>query len=599
MRERLADATRRGFRRLVGALHSKRLQIVFHRSSEPPESRIVDQQRAGKIVGHLLAEGWLTSSSVITPRPASTHQLLRVHDMSYLESLDAPEGMARVFGRDDMRHKTAAGYLEAQRWATGGTVIAARRALKLRGRGGVVANLGGGFHHANRDHGHGFCAFNDVAVALASLRAHGFSGRVLVVDLDVHHGDGTRQIFAADDRVLTCSIHATSWNEQPARHNIDVALGLAVGDRQYLQTVEDTVAEAFERAEPELVFYVAGVDVANDDRLGSWRITADGIMQRDRFVLSQAPNVPVVLLTAGGYGPGAWRYTARTLVWLLSGRDEPVRADVERSLERFRHIKDSLEPRALSGMDPFAITVDDVLGDLGEPSAQRRALGYYTRYGIELALARYGLFKHVNGRGYEHVKLELTPNTGIGDRVQLFTDDDEHLLLIELVVKLVRDDPPHAFLHIEWLLMQDPRAQPSDGRPLLPGQEHPGLGCLDLIIGVLVMACERLDLDGVTATPSHYHIAAQARGLMRFLHPDDEAYFAVLGELTKPLPLHHAAALIASGGIVDEATGKSVDWHATKMVLPVSKRMKDELEDRSYEDSVQQAVTALQFRIAD
>ena len=113
------------------------------------------------------------------------------------------------------------------------------------------------------------------------------------------------------------------------------------------------------------------------------------------------------------------------------------------------------------------------------------------------------------------------------------------------------------------------------------------------------MACERLELDGVTATPSHYHIAAQARGLMRFLQPEDEAYFAVLGELTKPLPLHDAAELIANGGIVDEATGKAVDWHATKMVLPVSKRMKDELEGRSYEDSVQETVAALHFRIRD
>ena len=186
---------------------------MFHSASEPPQSEIVDRARARKVLGHLDAEGWLAGGDIITPRRVSAHQLLRAHNASYLSKLDTPEGMARVFGVDGMPARDAEGYLEAQRWATGGTVEAARCALKMRGRGGVVVNLGGGFHHAHRDHGHGFCAFNDVAVAIASLRAHGFAGRVLIVDLDLHHGDGTRRLFAADDRVVTCSIHAVPWDE--------------------------------------------------------------------------------------------------------------------------------------------------------------------------------------------------------------------------------------------------------------------------------------------------------------------------------------------------------------------------------------------------
>lgn len=594
----VVDATRRGGRRVLGALRSKRTRVVFHPGYETPASEIADHHRARKIVGYLEAEGWLSARQLLRPQPATIRELLRVHDADYLASLDRPGGMARVFGLETLSRSAAAGFLEAQRWATGGTVAAAKLARKLRGRGGVVVNLGGGFHHAHREHGAGFCALNDVAVAIAALRAEGFSGRVLVVDLDVHHGDGTRRIFAEDDRVVTCSIHATSWDERPARRSIDVALGLAVGDDPYLEAVARTIPEAFDLADPELLFYVAGVDVAEDDRLGSWMVSPEAVLRRDRLVIEQRPRVPTVMVLAGGYGEEAWRHTARTLVWLVSGKDAPVLGSVERSLARFRRIKESISPAQLTG-DPFELTEADLMGDLEEGMGEHRILGFYTPYGIEVALERYGLLEHLRTRGYDQVAIECARATDFGDRIRVSSGDAERFLLIELVVKIVRDVADLALLDIEWLLLQDPRREPTKERPLLPGQEHPGLGCLALIVGMLMMACERLGLDGLLFTPSHYHVAAQARGLLRFLAPEDEAFFVALGEVTRPLPLHRATQLVADGAIVDDATNEPLTWRPARMCYAVSDTMKRALADPAYERTVRERVAELHFRRAD
>jgi hypothetical protein len=306
------------------------------------------------------------------------------------------------------------------------------------------------------------------------------------------------------------------------------------------------------------------------------------------MVIEHSPRVPVVMVTAGGYGPEAWRYTARTLVWLLSGRDEPVHGLAERSLQRFRRIKESLSPTELFG-DPFQITEADLLGDLEEGLGEHRVLDHYTPYGIELAFERYGLLAHLEKEGYPDVEVECSRATGFGDRVRVYTADEEHLVLMELVVKVERDIEPYRLLDIEWLLLQNPRAQPTPERPLLPGQDHPGLGCLELVVGMLVMACERLELDGLLFAPSHYHVAAQASGMLRFLEPADQAFFVALGEVTKPLPLHEATKLVADGRICDAETGEPVAWRAKRMFFPVSARMKEAFASPEYEEAVREA----------
>src|SRR5262249_1369177 len=146
-------------------------------------------------------------------------------------------------------------------------------------------NLGGGFHHARRDRGQGFCLFNDVAVAMAALRRSGFTGRVLVVDLDLHDGDGTRSLFAADPTVFTYSVHNRNWDDAAAVGTAAIELGSGGGDARLLATVGETLPPIVAAHRPELVVYLAGCDPAADDGLGDWQLTLDGMLARDRTVV--------------------------------------------------------------------------------------------------------------------------------------------------------------------------------------------------------------------------------------------------------------------------------------------------------------------------
>ena len=166
---------------------------------------------------------------------------------------------------------------------------------------------------------------------------------------------------------------------------------------------------------------------------------------------------------------------------------------------------------------------------------------------------------------------------------------------MELVLDEVVLDASARLLSIEWLLLQDPRRRPDPEHPLLPGQKHPGLGCLRIVIGMLVMACERLGFDGVTVVPSHYHVAAQARRLMSFWDPADEAAFIAIGKATQGMNLFQASIAIAEGDVVDVA-GRVVSWKPSRMVLPVSAALRERLDGPGYARAVEDAARAMSLR---
>src|SRR5689334_19388966 len=195
----------------------------------------------------------------------------------------------------------------------GGTLAATRLALDGPG---IAVNLGGGLHHAFANRGERFCVYNDVAAAIAELRSRGIGSRVLVVDLDLHDGDGTRSIFSGDPSVHVFSIH--NHTTAPVTESSTVIeLGDGVGDDAYLEAVRTHLPPVFGTFKPELVYYLAGTDPAADDQIGDWKITAGALLERDRFVLSCVnqgdPKIPLVIVLAGGYGMNAWRYSARFL----------------------------------------------------------------------------------------------------------------------------------------------------------------------------------------------------------------------------------------------------------------------------------------------
>lgn len=597
-----AREVRRGLRSVAVRVRPRPATLLYHPIFRAPPTVAVDPRRAEKILSHLVHEGWLAPSQIVVPDALPIEALVRAHGIEHLAKLDDPAVVARALGEGDpLPLEAASSLVLAQRWATAGTIRAAEIALKKRR---PAVSLGGGFHHAGVSGAAGFCLFNDIAAAIYHVRGQGFRGRVLVIDLDMHHGDGTRSLFAEDETVFTCSIHATSWDDSPARAAIDVALGPAVGDETYLAVLDKVLPDAFARARPELVIYVAGVDVAADDRLGGLRLSADAIFARDRRVFERARGLPLVMVLAGGYGFDAWRYTARSLAWLLGGVDVPIPSGVERDLSRMRRIAGTIARAELSSKngethaeDSFGITAEDIYGQLVQKRSHAGLLGLYSAYGVEVAFERYGLLPHIRKRGYPRVRIDLDLDAPSGQSITVRSADARADVLIELVVRRLRSVPPFQLLSIEWLMMQDPRAMPDRDRPLLPSQQHPSLGALPIMMGILVMACERLEMDGLTFLPAHFHVAAQARGLLEFLDPFDEAWFAALRGVLGSFPLATSAGMLGAGRVVHDDTGEPVRWKPSRMVLPVSTRLCERVRSADYNHAVEQAARDIRLRL--
>jgi acetoin utilization deacetylase AcuC-like enzyme len=189
---------------------------------------------------------------------------------------------------------------ERSRRTSGATIAAARAAL----RDGTAANLAGGTHHAFRDRGEGFCVFNDSAIAARALQAESLVERVVIIDCDVHQGNGTAAIFRNDPSVFTFSIHgANNFPFAKEAGDLDIELADGSGDREYLDALEGGLAEALARAEADLAIYLAGADPYLDDRLGRLALTKQGLLGRDRMVFEacQRAGLPVAVTMAGGY----------------------------------------------------------------------------------------------------------------------------------------------------------------------------------------------------------------------------------------------------------------------------------------------------------
>jgi acetoin utilization deacetylase AcuC-like enzyme len=250
---------------------------------------------------------------VVEPAPASWDDLALVHTPEYLHKIQT--GRFELDELAQLEVPWSPEIVEGFRLMTGGTIAAAREAVsEKRGQtpfsgesskpGSVPSfHIGGGFHHAFANHGEGFCLFNDVAVALRALFNEGSIERGAVVDLDVHHGNGTALLFERDPRVFTFSMHQQhNYPAYKPRGSLDVGLSDGAGDEEYLSLLQPALDAVF-RHEPGVVFYLAGADPFEDDLLGGLRLTRAGLRERDRLVLqaSSARHVPVVVLLAGGY----------------------------------------------------------------------------------------------------------------------------------------------------------------------------------------------------------------------------------------------------------------------------------------------------------
>ncbi len=246
------------------------------------------------------AEGLIADGDLLAPEPLGLDTAALVHTPEYLAQLDGPGLSAAEQRRLGMPWSQA--LWARSRLAAGGTLLAARTALIE----GTAANLAGGTHHAFPDHGEGFCVLNDIAVAIAELRKEGSILRAAVVDLDVHQGNGTAAIFENVDEVFTFSMHgARNYPLQKMRSTLDVALNDGVADEEYLEALAAHLPSVLERSHPDIVFYLAGVDVAAGDRYGKLALSDEGIRRREQYVIETVRGraLPLVIVLGGGYAP--------------------------------------------------------------------------------------------------------------------------------------------------------------------------------------------------------------------------------------------------------------------------------------------------------
>ncbi len=238
----------------------------------------------------------------LVPEPASDQDVLLVHTARYVKKLKTGTLSAPEIAMLELPFSLE---LVKFAWLTaGGTILAAEKALEK----GVAVHIGGGFHHAFHDHGEGFCVINDVAIALEKLKKRGAVRRAMVVDCDLHQGNGTAHILSGKDYAFTFSIHQMDiYPSEKAQSTVDVGLWAGDGDTQYIKAMRAHFPRLYREFAPDLVFYLAGADPFEKDQLGGLRVTKEGLRERDRVVIGEARRlgIPVAIVLAGGYAADA------------------------------------------------------------------------------------------------------------------------------------------------------------------------------------------------------------------------------------------------------------------------------------------------------
>ncbi|MFZ5479625.1 MAG: histone deacetylase [Myxococcota bacterium] len=510
-----------------------------------------EPRRADYVAWHLDAAGALPAARLRTPEPIAWEDLCRVHTAAWLEKLGDPAAVASVFGAEPWEVR-ADELVRVVRLACGGTLAAARHAVA---HGGPTLNLLGGFHHAFPDKGGGLCPVNDVAVAIAALRATGFAGRVAVIDLDAHPPDGTAACLAGDPAAWIGSISASDWGPLPPGVD-ETVLPDGAGDDAYLDALDGLLARMPEDA--ALVFVLAGGDVLAGDRMGRLGLTLDGAGERDRRVLRRVADTASVWTFAGGYHRDAWRLAARTAMLLATRRLVDVPADVDPLRARFRAIARGIRIDDLGGA-LTAADLDEALGGHVEP----RLLGHYTPAGVEFALHRYGFLDHLRRLGYERFRVAID-TVELGDRVRVHgaAGGAEHVLLEAVLARARVAEREVLFVH--WLTLRDPRAPFRPTRPRLPGQEVPGLGLARETGELLARIADRLGLAGVAWRPMHFHTAYTARHDFVFADPVVEGRFRALVRDAGDRPLADVSRAVAEGRV--RLNGAPWAWQPEVMV---------------------------------
>lgn len=530
----------------------------------------IDPRRADDVLTYALDRDLVVDDDLYSPAEVPWAWLERVHSHAWLESLDNADVVAAIV-KGSPEALPVASLLETWRRAVGAAVDATRYALAQRRR---AMTLLGGFHHAFPDRGAGFCAINDLAVALAVARDDGFTGRCVILDVDAHPPDGLTACVSGDANTIVASLGvASAWTvAAPAVATLlDHRVPAGAGDAAYLTALDallDAVRDALPSgvSEPDLAFVLAGADPLVGDRLGGLAVTEAGLRERDRRIFAALGGCPTVIVPGGGYTPSAWRVLAGTLAE-AAGDNRPIPDDYDPLRCRTGNIARQLDPTMLRGDDAPWFSPEDIAELLGETPKEPRFLGYYTRHGLEHALHHYGILGHLARLGFSDVEVAIQADAEphalrVTARVR-----GERATLLDLRAS-VREVLEHRTLFIEWLELRDPRMVFTPGKPQLPGQAGPGLGLAKETAQLLVRAARRLSLAGVSFVPAHYHIAFMAKKRMTVVEPKHRGQFRAMQRALADVPLAEASRIVGTVGIPTE-DGDALRWTPTTMVLAI------------------------------
>jgi len=274
-------------------------KLAYHEGYDLRLGEHVFQSQKFRMVRDLvLAEHIAEPSDILAPEPATDEDVLRVHTHEWVDKIQHDKLSLSERMRLEIPYSEAV--VRGFWLAAGGSILAARCALK----DGFGFNIGGGFHHAFPGHGEGFCMIHDVAIAIRRLQSDGALRKVLIVDTDVHQGNGTAAIFADDSDVFTVSLHQeNNYPEPKPPSDLDVNLADGTGDEEYLELLDKALAEVFRRFAPEMIFYIGGADPYREDQLGGLWLSMRGLQDRDTLVFAEARlcGLPVAVAFAGGY----------------------------------------------------------------------------------------------------------------------------------------------------------------------------------------------------------------------------------------------------------------------------------------------------------
>jgi acetoin utilization deacetylase AcuC-like enzyme len=548
-------------RALIAKGRRRPLRIYYDEAYRLPISGVeagphaMETRRADDAVHYLLHEHALRHRDIINPEPVSYSDLARVHTPEYLESLHDAATLANVFAVDPSDIYVDE-VLRTVRLGVGGTVAAARFAVKNQK---VAINAFGGFHHAAPARGAGFCALNDVAVAIAVLRADGFGGKVAVLDFDFHPPDGTAECLGKDASVWLGSVSGADWGALPGVDETRLEEGAT--DAEYLRAVEALLARM---PEVELAFVLAGADVLTGDRLGQFRLSLPGTRRRELLVSRRLGHLPQVWVPAGGYSSHAWKVLAGVGLTLAFDSEEAIPTDYDPLAARMVGISRTITSSSL-GSD-LSVSEADIADALGLPrQGPKKLLDFYTAEGLEYGLERYRLLPMLRRLGFHNLHVSID-RVAPYDRARVLGTDaltGKESALIELELERRRLGNG-TFLFVNWLSLRNPRAHFSNLRPQLPGQEVPGLGLAREMTQILTLMAKRLMLEGVAFRPSWFHMAWAARHDARFVDPQRQGRFEALCRDVAQTSLLEATRAIAEGRVL--LNGQPYRWEPDEMV---------------------------------